>query len=350
MVDSSNIKHLTKNDIVKNGSIFTPQFLVSIVKELLQPYMDSNKVIADFGSGYGAFLEQFANLGKRCFATEYDNVSYQLLVQEYENIEIYNENSLIDISREKYNLSSMDELIIVGNPPYNDVTSQYKKGEKGILICDDDVQAKDLGISFLKAYCKLDAKYVCVLHPLAYLIKKANFNSLGSFKYNYRLLKGVVFSSKCFESINKTNAEFPVVAALYERDALGMNFSFIESFEFDIYNHNEKFCLWNINTIDGKVDKYPKKDQHNGLQFYTMRDINALLRNTSFIEGNVANGVEVPLSKLYQYAWILYFKERVSKLILTFNGHEFEQTQGDSEGQGSLVHCSSWAHKESDMT
>ena len=28
------------------------------------------------------------------------------------------------------------------------------------------------------------------------------------------------------------------------------------------------------------------------------------------------------------------------------NGHEFEQTVGDSEGQGSLVCCSSWGHKE----
>ena len=33
-----------------------------------------------------------------------------------------------------------------------------------------------------------------------------------------------------------------------------------------------------------------------------------------------------------------------------FNGHEFQQTPGDSEGQGSLVCCSSWGHKESDMT
>ena len=30
------------------------------------------------------------------------------------------------------------------------------------------------------------------------------------------------------------------------------------------------------------------------------------------------------------------------------NGHGFEQTLGDSEGQGSLVCCSSWGHKESD--
>ena len=32
------------------------------------------------------------------------------------------------------------------------------------------------------------------------------------------------------------------------------------------------------------------------------------------------------------------------------NGHEFEQTLVDSEGQGILAYCSSWGHKESDMT
>ena len=32
------------------------------------------------------------------------------------------------------------------------------------------------------------------------------------------------------------------------------------------------------------------------------------------------------------------------------NGHEFEQTLGDSERQGSLACCSSWDLKESDMT
>ena len=32
------------------------------------------------------------------------------------------------------------------------------------------------------------------------------------------------------------------------------------------------------------------------------------------------------------------------------NGHEFEQTPGDGEGQGSLVCCSPWGCKESDTT
>ena len=32
------------------------------------------------------------------------------------------------------------------------------------------------------------------------------------------------------------------------------------------------------------------------------------------------------------------------------NGHEFEQTPGDGEGQGSRASCSSWGHKELDTT
>ena len=33
-----------------------------------------------------------------------------------------------------------------------------------------------------------------------------------------------------------------------------------------------------------------------------------------------------------------------------FNGHEFEQTLGDSEGQGSLACCSPWGRKDLDTT
>ena len=32
------------------------------------------------------------------------------------------------------------------------------------------------------------------------------------------------------------------------------------------------------------------------------------------------------------------------------NGHGFEQAPGDGEGQGNLMGCSLWGHKESDMT
>ena len=33
-----------------------------------------------------------------------------------------------------------------------------------------------------------------------------------------------------------------------------------------------------------------------------------------------------------------------------FNGHEFEQALGDSEGEENLACCSPWGCKESDMT
>ena len=32
------------------------------------------------------------------------------------------------------------------------------------------------------------------------------------------------------------------------------------------------------------------------------------------------------------------------------DGHEFEQAPGVGNGQGSLACCSSWGHKESDMS
>ena len=32
------------------------------------------------------------------------------------------------------------------------------------------------------------------------------------------------------------------------------------------------------------------------------------------------------------------------------NGHEFEQALGDSDGRGSLMHCSPWGRKELDKT
>ena len=32
------------------------------------------------------------------------------------------------------------------------------------------------------------------------------------------------------------------------------------------------------------------------------------------------------------------------------DGHEFEQAPGDREGQGNLMCCSPWGHRESDMT
>ena len=301
--------HLTKDEIVKNGSIFTPPYIADLVYNYISCFIDEKTIIGDFGSGYGAFIDTFQNMGKKCFGTEIDDKSYLFLCQHFNNITFYHENSLINANRKKYALKKNDKLIIVGNPPYNDTTSQYKKGAKGTILCDDDIKSRDMGISFLKLFNKLEANYVCVLHPLSFLLKKQNFNSLGEFKKNYRLLKATIFSSKEFESIKKGNANFPVIAACYERNEAGMDYNYIENFKFDIYQNTKIFCLNDIVTIDGLIPKYPSKKDSTPLQFYTQRDMNSLMRNAAFIEGPKNNGINVTIDNLYQYAWLYFLKE-----------------------------------------
>jgi hypothetical protein len=122
------------------------------------------------------------------------------------------------------------------------------------------------------------------------------------------LKSATIFSSKEFESIKKSNSDFPVVAALYERDPWGMDFDYIKYFKFDIYKSNKKFTLNDILTIDGIVEKYPQKGKSSGLQFYTLRDMNALLRNAGFVENRALNGVCVSDDTLYNYAWLFFLK------------------------------------------
>ena len=43
-------------------------------------------------------------------------------------------------------------------------------------------------------------------------------------------------------------------------------------------------------------------------------------------------------------------EDEMVEWLQQLNAHEFEQTPGDGEGQGSLACCSPWGHKESDMT
>ena len=314
----SAIKHLSKEDIIKNGSIFTPPHITKIVKKMCKPYINKESIIMDMCSGYGAFISEFQSKANRLIGTEYDSDSFVFLNQEFPDITFFRENSLINICRSKYGIKKNDSLIIVGNPPYNDTTSQYKKGEKGKMECDDDVVSRDFGIAFLKAYNKLKPDAICVLHPLAYLIKKTNFSYLREFSKNYRLEDAVIFSSKEFETIKKSNSDFPVVAALYRKNEAGMDFEYIRNFKFKILKSKKIFCLSKIKTIDGKINKYPSKIKTQDLQFYTLRDMNALLRNASFVSKETKNGVDVSLEELYKYSWLFYLKENFAPNDLKF--------------------------------
>jgi len=309
MVLSKN-EHLDRVEIMRTGSFFTPFQIAELSKEWLQPVVKKEDYVMDFGVGYGAFVSHFLNLSDHCFATDFDATSISFVRETFPSVKTFLENSLIDICRQKYNIPHDSRLFIIGNPPYNDVTSQYRKGQKGNFDMDPIVYSRDLGISFLKMYSLLDPEYICVIHPLSYLIKKNNFLSLGGFRNSYSLKKGTIFSSKEFESIGKGNLEFPVLLALYEKGSFGMrDFSQIKDFQFSIFKSNTPFSLSKIETIDGWIQKYPSKGKEDSdLQFYTIRDINALMRNKTFLIGRCPNGVKVSISDLYKYSWLDYFK------------------------------------------
>ena len=72
----------------------------------------------------------------------------------------------------------------------------------------------------------------------------------------------------------------------------------------------------------------------------------------------IFSNISVTIIILYTFlllGWGLHFYIFGSQTVIVgwnrqLNGHEFEQALGDGEGQGSLVCCSPWDHKESDTT
>lgn len=304
--------HLTKEEQIQLGSYYTHEKLVKKVYEYIKPYILKNKenvIIFDNAAGFGAFVLELKDYEYR--ASDSDPKAFSFLKKNLDNKKIYYSNSLMNVSREKYNIQRDSFLVMIGNPPYNDTTSEFRNGKKGKNLADEDLFDRDLGVSFLKSYNKLKADIVCVLHPLSYLIKKTNFNRLKIFKNNYILNKGIVFPSSWF---HKTGSiKFPIMIGLYERNEEGMGYDYIKNFEFSILDNPKKFLLSNYETTDGYINKYPprKKDLQIspiGLYYYTFRDFNSLIKNTSFMNKKHYNGIVVTLQNFYKYAYLYSLK------------------------------------------
>lgn len=304
-------EHLPQNERIRLGSYYTPEEIVHRVHEFIQPYLDNKKNVALFDSagGCGAFLFDLKHCSYRI--ADRDSDACKFLKQHFNQHNVFHTNSLIEVNRDRYGVSSSAFLIMIGNPPYNDTTSEFKNGEKGQNICDEDLYDRDLGVSFLKSYHKLKADVVCVLHPLSYLIKEANFKRLRGFKDNYRLIKGEIFSSALFHGTG--TGKFPILVAHYEKSPSGMTFDYIRQFRFDILNSKRKFVLSEYKTTDAYINKYPPrkndiKDSPIGLYYYTFRDFNSLKKNTSFIVQKHPNGIVVTLENFYKYAYLYALK------------------------------------------
>jgi hypothetical protein len=307
--------HLNHVDTVNLGSYYTPAHIVDLAYAILKSNVEglNGHALLDSSCGYGSFL-QFAGV-KRRIGADIDRRAVQQAGRLVSDVKFVHQNSLSDVSRKNLTLRAWDKLIVVGNPPYNDTTSIIRNSIKDSSVSDavdPDVKTRDLGMSFLLSYNKLKASYVCVLHPLSYLIKKANFALLADFAKNYKLIDGVIISSHEFPTTSRGMA-FPILIALYKRDAGGMTHEHVRDYRFKIKDGGH-FRLNDFDTVANYVQKYPNKrhlteKDRPVARFWTLRDINALKRNRTFIDFDSESAVHVLKEKFPYYCYIDVFKQ-----------------------------------------
>ncbi|MBR3482242.1 MAG: hypothetical protein IKH45_05090, partial [Neisseriaceae bacterium] len=243
------------------------------------------------------------------------DIDKEALAKVNKNIPTVCTNSLFTVNRQKYHIRKNEKLIIIGNPPYNDKTSIIRNRiKKDLFQIDENLKHRDLGISFLRSYELLQPEWICVLHPLSYLIKKTNFNALKNFNKNYRLMDSCVVSSQIFMPNSYTF--FPIIIALYQKNTQGMDYSFIQNYPFKIYPTNQILRLCDFDFIANYVQKYPNhQDKRKEVAyFYTLRDINALKRSKTFLEKSQKNAVKVFAHNLKYYYYIHHFKQFAHQL------------------------------------
>ena len=313
-------EHLEYKDRVNLGSYYTPPKIVELAWELIESYIDSQTTIIDSACGYGDFLK---NSGQSLtIGCDIDEAAIDIARKNTDKVRFFRTNSLHNVSRKKFGIPQQStKLIVVGNPPYNDKTSLIRQKIKRVdFDVDRDIASRDLGISFLRSYNKLEADLVCILHPLSYLIKPTNFRLLKEFTANYKLVDGLLISSWEFPESAK-HTPFPIVLAFYRRDTMGMEYSFISSFPFRIED-GLRFCLSDFDYITNYISKYPSKKHEpipdDSLFFWTMRDINALKRNRTFVKNYSNNTIVLDKRKLDYYAYVDVFKRNLYRLPFYF--------------------------------
>ncbi len=300
-------QHLTYNDKINMGAYYTRDKHVHTVWNMLEPHINDKTTVLDSSCGYGNFLNYSSNCPK--IGNDIDTLAINKAKQ---NIDIlfFNHNALSNITRKQYNIADDEDLCVIGNPPYNDKNSIIRHNIKSVnMPIDDSVQTRDLGMSFLLSYNQLKAKFVCVLHPLSYLIKPANFKLLKDFASNYQLLQGEIISSAEFTESSKS-MQFPIVIALYKRNDIGTNYKDIINFPWRV--KNTTFQLNTFDDISHYIEKYPNKHQQSKIDdlfFWTMRDINALKRNRTFVAKHSSNTIIIDKPKLDYYIYTDVFKQ-----------------------------------------
>ncbi|MCL2207598.1 MAG: N-6 DNA methylase [Fibromonadales bacterium] len=315
------VKHLSHQQKTNLGSFYTPSKLVNLVYNTLAKNVNKNfvDVVLEPACGYGAFFaETFPQKNVRFIGSDIDSKALTIASKAFPNVEFKKANMLYQASRSKYGIGEKEKIAIVGNPPYNDVTSHVKNGIKAEPCeIDKEIKTRDLGLSFMLAFAKLEPTYIAVLHPLSYLIKKTNFETLKPLMQKYTLLDAVVFSSQEFSDTSK-NSGFPIVAAIYEKNAQGIDYGQIVKRKFKTLEKQE-FSISDFDYICKYISKYPSHySEKRKFKFFTMRDINALKRSRTFIKEDTANTIYIESEKLPYYCYVDAFKDVIPKLPYYF--------------------------------
>ncbi|MCF8053742.1 MAG: SAM-dependent methyltransferase [Deltaproteobacteria bacterium] len=309
--------HLPCHDRINLGSYYTKPAIVSLVLSLLHKNVGDIAAYAlvDTSCGYGSFLA--TDFPCRKIGADIDKEALKVASAQVPAATLFYHNSLRHVSRRQYGLSAHDKIIIIGNPPYNDATSLVRRQlKRKAMEVDCELKTRDIGISFLRAFSKLQADYICILHPLSYLIKRANFALLKDFAQGYRLLAARVISSAEFAETSKATT-FPIIAALYQRNAAGMDFAFIEGYPF-ITTEEKTFRLSDFDYVTGYLHKYPNqrhiRQSEAVAKFWTLRDINALRRSRTFVQKTTASTVLVTTQMLDYYCYVDVFKRHITHI------------------------------------
>ena len=333
MPNSANQQHLDYKERVNLGSYYTGGQYVDIVWRMLRPHLKSDSIVLDSSCGYGGFLR--GDMPYRQIGGDIDQAAVAVASGksagggnnnngQQGSLAFFTADALRGVSRSKYGIKESDHLCIIGNPPYNDRTSLVRNHIKqgGGATMDEDIMTRDLGMSFILSYQKLRADVVCVLHPLSYLIKQANFNALKRFAANYKLASGMVISSGVFKEASKS-MRFPILIGLYVKSATGMSHQDIMDFRFCLASDgscaadgsvasDNGFVLSAFDDISNSVRKYPDKSRQpkdGDIFFWTLRDINALKRNRTFVQQHGPNTIVVDRQQLDYYIYIDVFKQ-----------------------------------------
>ncbi len=287
--------HLSRAETINRGAYYTAPAHVRTVRKMLRGVAKPGAMFLDSACGYGAFLRNRENY----VGCDADAAAAKIARANNPRAAVFCANALANVSRKKFKIAEDAKLVIVGNPPFNDRTSQIRRRIKTAdAAADGDIKTRDSGMSFLLSFAKLRADAVCVLHPLSYLIKPANFARLRGFMNQYALRKAEILDSASFPDNSQTVA-FPIVVALYVRDKNGTTADNARQFRFSV--GDLQFAADDFQYLDSLLCKYPRArrtDDLDGVQFYTMRDINALRRNRTFLFAPFAQGAQsVPVAR-----------------------------------------------------